>query len=236
MPTTLQFRRGNNTQNNSFTGAAGEITFDTTNKTLRVHDASTAGGTRLATHAEVQAISAANALDSDIVKSIAETDLKLLDSDRAISLIDSDYVQARVTAGTDSSATIALIDEHALDSGRAISLIDSAYINARSDANVDSAKVSAIITDDVNATFINNLTIDADTLGGQNGAYYRAYSNLTGTPTIPAFGTDYVDSAATITLADARIANNLIDEDNFASNSNTRAPTQQSTKLLSTLM
>ena len=45
MPTTLQFRRGTATQNNAFTGAAGEITFDTTNKTLRVHDASTAGGT-----------------------------------------------------------------------------------------------------------------------------------------------------------------------------------------------
>ena len=56
MPTTLQFRRGTATQNNSFTGAAGEITFDTTNKTLRVHDASTAGGTRLATKAELDAL------------------------------------------------------------------------------------------------------------------------------------------------------------------------------------
>ena len=60
MPTTLQFRRGTATQNNSFTGAAGEITFDTTNKTLRVHDASTAGGTRLATKAELDALNAAS--------------------------------------------------------------------------------------------------------------------------------------------------------------------------------
>ena len=60
MPTTLQFRRGTNAQNNSFTGAAGEITFDTTNKTLRVHDASTAGGTRLATKAELDALNAAS--------------------------------------------------------------------------------------------------------------------------------------------------------------------------------
>ena len=60
MPTTLQFRRGTNAQNNSFTGAAGEITFDTTNKTLRVHDASTAGGTRLATKAELDALDAAS--------------------------------------------------------------------------------------------------------------------------------------------------------------------------------
>ncbi len=44
MPTTLQLRRGNTTQNNSFTGAAGEVSFDTTTNTLRVHDGSTAGG------------------------------------------------------------------------------------------------------------------------------------------------------------------------------------------------
>ncbi len=44
MPTTLTFRRGTTTQNNNFTGAAGEITVDTTTKTLRVHDNSTAGG------------------------------------------------------------------------------------------------------------------------------------------------------------------------------------------------
>ena len=104
MPTTLQFRRGNNAQNNSFTGAAGEITFDTTNKTLRIHDASTAGGTRLATHAEVSAISASSSLDSARVK------LFTLDSAETIQLIDSDYIQARVTPGTDSAATITLIN------------------------------------------------------------------------------------------------------------------------------
>ena len=45
MPTTqVQFRRGTAAQNNSFTGASGEITVDTTNNTLRVHDGVTAGG------------------------------------------------------------------------------------------------------------------------------------------------------------------------------------------------
>ena len=47
MPTVLQFRRGTASQNNSFTGAAGEITVDTTNQTLRVHDNSTVGGSML---------------------------------------------------------------------------------------------------------------------------------------------------------------------------------------------
>ena len=44
MSTQVQFRRGTSTQNNAFTGALGEITVDTDNKTLRLHDGTTAGG------------------------------------------------------------------------------------------------------------------------------------------------------------------------------------------------
>lgn len=44
----LQIRRGNSTQNDNFTGLSGEITFDTTAKTLRVHDGETLGGFALA--------------------------------------------------------------------------------------------------------------------------------------------------------------------------------------------
>ena len=44
MAKTLQLRRGTTEQNNNFTGAAGELTVDTTAKTLRLHDGSTAGG------------------------------------------------------------------------------------------------------------------------------------------------------------------------------------------------
>lgn len=49
MAKRLQLRRGTATEHNTFTGAIGEVTVDTTNKTLRVHDGTTAGGTRLAT-------------------------------------------------------------------------------------------------------------------------------------------------------------------------------------------
>lgn len=44
MPTILQFRRGTSSQNDAFTGSAGEVTVDTTNDALRIHDNSTAGG------------------------------------------------------------------------------------------------------------------------------------------------------------------------------------------------
>lgn len=55
MSTQVQYRRGTATQNNAFVGALAEITVDTTNKTLRVHDGATAGGSNIATVAYVDA-------------------------------------------------------------------------------------------------------------------------------------------------------------------------------------
>ena len=56
MSTQVQYRRGTGAQNDAFTGALGEITVDTTNWTLRVHDGATAGGAgNLATVAYVDA-------------------------------------------------------------------------------------------------------------------------------------------------------------------------------------
>ena len=48
MPIQIQFRRGTSAEHETFTGAPGEITVDTTNNTLRVHDGQTTGGTTLA--------------------------------------------------------------------------------------------------------------------------------------------------------------------------------------------
>jgi len=56
MPTQLQFRRGTTAQNNAFTGAAGEISIDTTIDTARVHDGSTAGGFELIQNSATQTL------------------------------------------------------------------------------------------------------------------------------------------------------------------------------------
>lgn len=47
--TTLQLRRGTQSENSTFTGALGEVVVDTTRKTLVVHDGATPGGSALAT-------------------------------------------------------------------------------------------------------------------------------------------------------------------------------------------
>lgn len=45
MPKRVQLRRGTTAQHATFTGAVGEVTYDTDLKTLRLHDGVTAGGT-----------------------------------------------------------------------------------------------------------------------------------------------------------------------------------------------
>lgn len=49
MPTVVQLRRGTTAQNDAFTGAIGELSYDITTKEIRTHDGSTQGGQKLAT-------------------------------------------------------------------------------------------------------------------------------------------------------------------------------------------
>ena len=49
MAKILKFKRGNTAKNNAYTGSAGELTVDTSKKTVVVHDGVTAGGSVLAT-------------------------------------------------------------------------------------------------------------------------------------------------------------------------------------------
>ena len=56
MSRQIQIRRGSATAHESFTGAIGEITMDTTNKTLRVHDGETVGGIKLAKQSEIPTV------------------------------------------------------------------------------------------------------------------------------------------------------------------------------------
>ena len=57
MSRQIQIRRGTAAEHENFTGAVGEITMDTTNNTLRVHDGQTPGGTPLAKQSDVSDMS-----------------------------------------------------------------------------------------------------------------------------------------------------------------------------------
>lgn len=74
MAIQVKLRRGTANQHLTFTGAIGEVTVDTTNDTLRVHDGSLAGGHRLAKFSDLST-SSANLLsvNSNIVPSSNNT-------------------------------------------------------------------------------------------------------------------------------------------------------------------
>jgi hypothetical protein len=59
MAKQVQLRRGTDVQHSVFTGAEGEVTYNTDAKTLITHDGSTVGGTKLAKASDVIALSVA---------------------------------------------------------------------------------------------------------------------------------------------------------------------------------
>lgn len=78
MSTQVQYRRGTAAQNDAFTGALAEITVDTTNSTLRIHNGVTPGGSgNLATVAYVD--NAISALSADSISN-GTSNVKVLSS------------------------------------------------------------------------------------------------------------------------------------------------------------
>lgn len=69
MSIEVKFRRGTSAEHSSFTGANGEITIDTTIKTLRVHDGVTVGGTRLAKYSDLGSAANLESVSTNIVPS-----------------------------------------------------------------------------------------------------------------------------------------------------------------------
>ena len=73
----IQLRRGTSAEHSSFTGLVGEVTVNTSNNSIHVHDGSTAGGTELATKSSVDNLSSNSIIDADSdthVKVEASTD------------------------------------------------------------------------------------------------------------------------------------------------------------------
>ena len=78
MAKVLQHRRGTTAEHSNFTGAAGEITFDTTAKRLVAHDGSTKGGISMAKVSELE--SAKTELQGKIDQVSSSLDPRILDA------------------------------------------------------------------------------------------------------------------------------------------------------------
>ena len=220
MPTSLQFRRGTATQNDAFTGSAGELTIDTTNKTIRVHDASTAGGNRLATYSDLTSVAAA------------------IDSAGVILLIDSAYVAARTTTGTDSStvsaiitadvdaAFVAALGAAAIPNLATSKITSGTFADARIAAsNVTQHQASLTITESQISDLGSYITASStDTLTNKSISASQINSGTFDSARLPAgtFTSSGVDSAAVSGLVDSSYVQL---RQNFAYASLTGAPT-----------
>ena len=163
-------------------------------------------------------------LDSDLVKALVDSAYiqlrdRFQDSSLVTSTVDATYVQARENnpkLGTDfidSSEALKLIDANALDSARAIDLIDSAYIQLRQAAGSTTDPIFKTIAVAGQSNVVAETTTDTLTFaaGGDVVLTTDASSDtVTITTNVPKFGTDFVDSAATNALIDARVTNTFI--------------------------
>lgn len=166
MPTILQLRRGTDSQNNGFIGAAGELTFDASNNTIRAHDGTTLGGHRLATINDLSAVGVdssqvANIVDSAYIQA-RQADI-FRDSNFITQIVDSAYIQLRDRL-RDSSFITEIVDSAFVQARQTLStygdsdvivLVDSAYINART-SGLDSEAISAFI----DSAYIQNRQLD----------------------------------------------------------------------------
>ena len=203
----LQFRRGTDSDRLTITPVVGEPVFTSDTNKLFVGDGSTVGGIEV------------TGTDSAAVTGIIDS--AYIQARQADIFRDSAFISNVITTDVDAAFINALtIDADTLGGQNSAYHLD--YTNFTNTPTiptlgtdfVDSSEVSTIIINDVNATFINSLTIDADTLGGLTTGYLLNYTNFTNTPTIPALGTDYVDSATVSTIittdVDAAYINNLV--------------------------
>ena len=196
---TVQLRRGTSAEHSSFTGAAGEITVNTSNSTIHVHDGSTAGGTELATKSSVDGLT---------VNSISD-----------------------VTITTPSS-------------GQVLQYNGSAWVNATDEDNLSNND-----TDDLAEGSTNQYYTDARARGAISVTGSGSYNSSTGVITVTGGVTSVNSLTGAVTIdtddvaegstneyyTDARVdsritANWLLDEDNMATNSATKFPSQQSVK------
>jgi microcystin-dependent protein len=173
MATALQLRRGTTAQNNAFTGAAGELSYDTQTEALIVHDGSTAGGFEIMPSGSIIAFGGAAAPDAGWLL-CAGADISRSTYARLFAVIGTAY-------GTgDGSSTFGLPDL------RDRVLLGKGTNNGTVGTETGSAAASSVITNATNTTGT-----------GTSGSTTAGRTNTTGT-----FATSAKDSATGTALTD----------------------------------
>ena len=158
MAIQVQIRRGSSAENDAFTGAVGEITVDTTNKVVRVHDGSTAGGFSLTglTASGTITNKTINLTNNTLTGTIAQFNAALSDGDFA-SLAGSETLTNKTINLTDNTLTGTTAQFNAaLSDGDFATLAGSETLSNKTLAN---------------PIFTGDLTVTGNILPGANVTY-----------------------------------------------------------------
>ena len=97
----FQFRRGTAVENDAYIGAEGELTYDTTAKSVRAHDGETAGGTPLAAagHSHQSDLQPITADIAALYTALAELAEQVMSIPEATGAPPDDYIVAKSAPG-----------------------------------------------------------------------------------------------------------------------------------------
>ena len=199
MPTQVQFRRGTTAQNDSFTGAAGELSIDTQLKTLRVHDGTTQGGTALVVAAQ---LTTANVSE---VTNLYFTNARARAAISASGDISYDAETGVISFTNDAGDIESVAAGDGLTGGGtsgAVTLnVGSGYgITVNADGiEVTNAEITALVT----KSLIDGLGVDASTLDGIDSADFALDADLTTANVAEVTNLYYTDVRAFANLSSA---------------------------------
>lgn len=173
MSRQIQIRRGTAAEHNNFTGAIGEITMDTTKKTLRVHDGEKVGGNE---------IMSLNKFNSNMTNCLTEIpqDIKLELSSGVLTLKSGSkiYIPSGVSSGDKIFNNITLSTDITVDaqsiSGQTMVFYDEVNGTARCDI-LETSCLSGT-TSVADSIFYNTDDNEIDYYDGSNIASENKYS------------------------------------------------------------
>lgn len=199
MARKLRPRKGTTAQNNAYTGAAAEITIDTTKKTLVVHDGATAGGNPLPTLADVTATISSR---TGVPDGIAGLDAGgKVPAAQLPSYVDDvlEYANYAALPATGETGKIYL----AQDTGASYRWTGTVYIKLSDDDVLEFANLAAFPASGAGAA----LYIAADTglLYRWNGSAYASVGGLSAIATMTMLGNNTGGSAVPTALTQTQV-------------------------------
>ena len=192
MSTQVQYRRGTNSENNTFTGALAEITVDTTNWVLRLHDGVTVGGAQtLIGNSAIQTLSNKTLAAPTITGNITGNVVPVANLVYSLGAPDKMWASVYVGGNTIYLGSLQLKDI----GGNTFAVYTS---DGTTPANIDVGNI------DVSAITQGNTTIGISQANG------NAYITVTGTSNVAVFTTTGLNITGTISANGNITGGNLL--------------------------